>query len=95
VAAYRSIADRHNAAGITFVVDPGIRDYHARPAQVLLADRFAQAALAEVRDPWLRDLPLIGAVDQFIDSSDVLTRPEMWRRAASVYGPTGPATHSS
>lgn len=86
--AYRCIADRHNAAGITPVLDRSTGRYHARPAQVLMAGRFAQATLARVEDPWLRSLPLIGAVDQFIDSSDLLRDPELWRRAASAYGPT-------
>ena len=90
-AAYRCIADRHNAAAITPVLDPRVRDYHGRPAQVLMADRFAQATLAAVDDPWLRGLPLIGAVDQFSDSTDLLRDPELWRRAASVYGGTSPA----
>jgi hypothetical protein len=54
---------------------------------VLLAERFADASLQAVQDPWLRGLPMVGAVDQFVDSSDVLTDPELCRRAASVYGP--------
>jgi len=86
-AGYRCIAARHNAVGITRVLDPDTRRYHSRPARVLMAQRFAEASLEAVHDPWLRSLPLVGAVDQFVDSSDVLTDPELWRRAASVYGP--------
>jgi len=36
------------------------------------ADRFAEACVAAIRDPWLRGLPLVGTVDQFVDSTDVL-----------------------
>jgi hypothetical protein len=91
-AGYRSIAARHNAAGVTPVLDPEIRRYHSRPARVLMAERFAEASLEAVQDPWLRSLPLVGAVDQFVDSSDVLKDPKLWRRAASVYGPAEDAT---
>ncbi|MFZ0214607.1 MAG: hypothetical protein WAM30_01570 [Candidatus Dormiibacterota bacterium] len=38
------------------------------------ADRFADACAATVQDPWLRKLPLVGSVDQFVDSTDVLQR---------------------
>jgi hypothetical protein len=70
---------------------PVSRDYHARPAQVLMADRFVRATLAAVHDPWLRSLPLIGAVDQFVDSTDLLRDPDLWQRAASAYGSISPA----
>jgi hypothetical protein len=58
-----------------------IRTYHERPAQVLMADRFAHACLATVTDPALRDLPLVGAVD----SVDLLSEPQRWRRLAAPY----------
>jgi hypothetical protein len=86
-AAYRSVARRHNAAGLTRPVDPEVRAYHSRPAQVLLAERFVEASLEVVTDPWLRSLPLVGAVDQVVDSTDALTDPQVWRRLAGVYGP--------
>jgi hypothetical protein len=43
-AAYGALAERHNASGLTEPLDPGVRSFHARPAQVLMADRFAGAA---------------------------------------------------
>jgi hypothetical protein len=51
-----------------------------------MAERFADASLEAVHDPWLRSLPRVGAVDQFVDSSDVLADPRLWRRAAGVFG---------
>jgi len=86
-AAYRSIACRSNAAGVTPVLDPEVRSYHGRPARVLMAERFVQAWLEAVEDPWLRSLPLVGAVDQLVDSTDVLEDPQLCRRVAAVYGP--------
>ena len=84
--AYRSIAHRSNAAGVTPILDPAVRNYYGRPAQVLMAERFADAALDAVHDPWLRSLPMVGSVDQFVDSSEVLADPKLWRRAAGVFG---------
>jgi hypothetical protein len=84
--AYRSIAHRSNAAGVTRILDPEVRSYYGRPAQVLMAERFADAALDAVHDPWLRSLPMVGAVDQFVDSNEVLADPKLWRRAAGVFG---------
>jgi hypothetical protein len=84
-AAYTRLARRHNAARVTEPVDPAIRSYHTRPAQVLMAERFADACAATVADPALRDLPLIGAVDQAVDSVDLLSAPQRWRRLATLY----------
>jgi hypothetical protein len=50
-----------------------------------MADRFADACLATVTDPALRDLPLVGAVDQAVDSVDLLSAPQQWRRLAALY----------
>lgn len=86
-AAYCALARRHDARGLTAPVDPTIRDYHGRPAQVLLADRFTDALLRTVTDPELLDLPLVGAVDQATDSTDVLERPDVYRRLEGVYAP--------
>jgi hypothetical protein len=83
--AYTRLAQRHNQARVTEPVDPAIRSYHTRPAQVLMAERFADACTATVADPALRDLPLVGAVDQAVDSVDLLTAPQRWRRLAALY----------
>lgn len=83
--AWSTLARRHNATALTPRVDASLRDYHGRPAQVLLADRFADACLATVRDPALRALPLIGGVDQVVDSTDVLEHPSAWRRLGALY----------
>ena len=83
--AYTQLARRHNEARITEPLDAGIRGYHGRPAQVLMADRFSDACRATLTDPTLRDLPLIGAVDQAVDSVDVLSAPQQWRRLNALY----------
>jgi hypothetical protein len=70
VAAYETVAEAHNALGLTAPVDPRTSDYHDRPFRVIHADRFVEPLLAGLTDPRLRS-PL-GAVEQYLDSTDVL-----------------------
>jgi hypothetical protein len=84
-AAYGTLARRHNRAGITDPLPATTGPYHSRPAAVLMADRFTAACLATVTDPALRALPLIGAIDQHTDSTDVLSDPRLFRRTAALY----------
>jgi len=83
--AYTILARRHNTAGLTVPVEPSVGSYYSRPAQVLMAGRFTDALLATVTDPGLRALPLIGAIDQAVDSTDILSTPEIYRRFAGMY----------
>ncbi|MGZ8734995.1 MAG: DUF4037 domain-containing protein [Acidimicrobiia bacterium] len=80
------IATEHNAASITEPIDPTTRPYHSRGFPVLMADRFTDACVARVADPWLRALPLVGSIDQFADSTDVLQFPDRAGRLAALYG---------
>ncbi len=82
--AYEAVAATHNQLGITDPVDPATRPYHARPFQVLQAERFTAALTARITDPAISFLSTIGAVDQFIDSTDVLSHPELTRVASNV-----------
>jgi hypothetical protein len=72
MAAYESMAVRHNALGLTAPVDPRVRPFHDRPFRVLDAGRFADALTAGITDPELRGRPRTGAIDQFADNTDVL-----------------------
>jgi hypothetical protein len=79
--AYEAAAARHNALGLTEHVDPATRPYHGRPFQVLHAERLAEALVASIADPFIRGLPPTGAVDQHVDSTDLLSRPHLTRLA--------------
>jgi hypothetical protein len=85
--AYEVIAALHNQLALTDPIDPTTRPYHSRPFQVLHAERFTAALTTRITDPAIRALPAIGAVDQFIDSTDVLSRPEFTRAATHAMGP--------
>ena len=68
--AYEAAATRHNQLGLTPPLDTRTRRFYDRPYQVINATRFAAALREEITDPQIRHLPLIGAVDQFTDSTD-------------------------
>lgn len=81
VVAYRLVGERHNLLGITPAVDAEPRPYHGRPYLVSAAGDFVAACLSCLKDPWLASLAPVGSVDQFADSTEVLTCP---RSAARV-----------
>ena len=85
-AALEIAARKHNELGLSELIDPSVRGFHSRPFQVLLAERFVEACLVRVGDPRLRCAPLIGSIDQWVDSTDVLERPERILRSGAIYG---------
>ncbi len=88
VEAIEALARRHNALGLTAHLEPTVRNFHSRPFRVIDAGRFAAACIDSVSDPWLRELPRVGAIDQLVDSTDVLSVGDVALRAAGFYGST-------
>ena len=81
----RKLAARHNALGVTWHVDEIVGLFHSRPFRVLGSGRFVDACLERVSDAWLRSLPPVGSIDQFADSTDVLSNTDVFPRVASFY----------
>ncbi|MGW2049863.1 DUF4037 domain-containing protein [Streptomyces sp. NPDC001858] len=81
---YEAVAATHNRLGLTDPVDPATRPYHTRPFKVLHAERFTTALTSRITDPAISSLPTIGTVDQFIDSTDVLSHLELTRAATDA-----------
>ena len=79
------LAARHNALGVTAPVDESVGFFHDRPFRVLGSARFVDACLERVTDPWLRSLPLTGAIDQFVDSTDVLSKNDVFPTARALF----------
>ncbi|WP_432851626.1 DUF4037 domain-containing protein [Amycolatopsis sp. CA-161197] len=69
--AYETVAAQHNSLGLTEPIDPRTRGFHNRPYRVLGADRFVAALHPGA----------IGAIDQWVDSTDVLGRHARTRAA--------------
>jgi len=90
VTASETVAGLHNDLGLTVPVDPRARTFHDRPFRVLGAERFSAALVRDIDDPTLRALPLTGAIDQFVDSTDALGHRVRSRAlAAALYSQRG------
>ncbi|NKB68235.1 MAG: DUF4037 domain-containing protein [Candidatus Latescibacteria bacterium] len=85
-AAYECIAHRFNALRLTTQVNPQVRLFHTRPFRVLEADRFVDACLSSIDNTWLRCQPLVGSIDQFADSTDILSNARHSDALANIYG---------
>jgi hypothetical protein len=83
--AYRKTAIRFNALRLTGPVEVEPHQFHERPAIVLGAGRFVAACLQAVKDQKVRELGLVGAIDQFADNTEVLSNPKAYRKLISIY----------
>jgi hypothetical protein len=72
-AAYEFVARKHNKLGITDPLPTQVSHFHERPFNVLHSSRFVEAIRGAIQDPEVLALPEhLGAVDQFVDSTDAL-----------------------
>jgi hypothetical protein len=83
--AYETVARVHNTSGFPPIGDPTVRPFHNRPFLVLDSERFVGACLSAVGDERLRALPRVGSIDQFVDSTDVLSYAHHAARLRAVY----------
>jgi hypothetical protein len=85
--AYQIVAAMHNDLGITEPLSTQASHFHSRPFLIIEAGRFADALRDQIKDERVRNLPeAIGSVDQFVDSTDVLSNAAVRRRAKAIYG---------
>jgi len=82
--AYRAAAGLHNGLGLTPALSTRTRRYYNRPYRVINAGRFSAALLDAIADPQVRKLPGVGAVDEFIDSTDALGNTGLLRAAIAA-----------
>jgi hypothetical protein len=89
--AYRAAAGLHNGLGLTPALSTRTRRYYNRPYRVINAGRFSEALLDAIADPQVRQLPGVGAVDEFIDSTDALGHIGLLRAAIAAASGAGQA----
>lgn len=80
-AAYEVVAEMHNALGLADPLPARPRDFYGRPFRVIALHGFADALLARVREERVRRVAargLIGSLDQFSDSTDLVAHAG-WR----------------
>ncbi len=86
IPAYEYVAAKHNLLKITEKLPEQVREFHGRPFSVISMGDFSKAICDKIdgsptADPRLKKLlkqPLIGSVEQFSDSTDILSNP-VWR----------------
>ena len=83
--AYEYVAHCYNQLNLTPLVAPKVRMFYKRPFRVLGGDRFAEKCLAAIQDERLKGQPFVGSVDQFVDSTDVLSSAHRSRRLIDIY----------
>jgi hypothetical protein len=95
--AYEAVARLHNATGVTPPLDPAVRPtFYDRPYQIPDSGQFVHALRDQIRDERVRSLPLAGAVDQFIDSTDALGDRDLRHAAtATQLAGVGAPTHAA
>jgi len=83
-AAYQILGQAQNELALAEPVDPTVRPYHDRPFLVLHAERFVDALRRSIADPAIGRLPLLGTIDQVVDSTDVMRSSARNRRIVSA-----------
>ena len=84
--AYEYMAKMHNELGITEPLNTQVSQFHNRPFLIIQADEFADAIHAKIEDDEVKRLPkYLGGIDQYVDSTDVLSYTEKFRRFWSMY----------
>lgn len=79
--AYEKVAEIHNSLKITKPLPTKTSNYHERSYLVIHADVFAEAIREEIKDAQLRSIKgNFGSVDQFVDSTDVLSYPQIFKK---------------
>ena len=78
---YERLAEMHNALGITQPLETKVSPFYTRPYMVIHAERFAEAIRNVISDEEVKHIKvMIGGVDQFVDSTDVLSEPKILTR---------------
>jgi hypothetical protein len=84
--AYAVVAQMHNARAVTDPQPTEVERFFGRPFSVIFGERFAKALVARIEDPSVRQIPLlIGGVDQWSDSTDVLETATLRARLRVLY----------
>ena len=90
--AYELIAARHNRLGLTEPLPAKVSQFHSRPYLVIQAGDFAEAIRRTITDPVILALPPhLGAIDQYVNSTDVLSDPAQFEQFRALYRPAGSA----
>ncbi len=84
--AYSQLAEMHNALRITTPLETEVSPFYSRPYKVIHAERFANEITKAVKDPDVRKIKAsIGSIDQFVDSTEIMSEPQLYRKLRSLF----------
>jgi hypothetical protein len=84
--AYEIMAGLHNELGITEPVSARVSRFYSRPFMVIQGERIARTIWEAITDEAVKALPFgVGKVDQYLDSTDVLSHISRCRALGVVY----------
>jgi hypothetical protein len=85
-AAYEIVAAMHNDLTITGPVPTRVSRFHDRPFLVIQGETIASAIWEAIQDKEVRALPYgVGKIDQYVDSTDILSSSTRCRRLRALY----------
>jgi hypothetical protein len=86
VAAYKFVADMHNQLAVTPPIQSKVTYFYDRPFRVIDGGTAAETIWQSITDKAVQALPPgLGKVDQFVDSTDILSNTRRCRMLASFY----------
>jgi len=76
----------HNDLGITAPVPAKVSRFWSRPFWVIQGERIARTIWKVIQDQEVERLPFgVGKVDQYVDSTDILSNTERCRQLGVLY----------
>jgi len=82
---YEYIGGMHNKLGLIELIEAKVKKFYNRPYKVLESSRFVEALRVKIKSKKVKALPLVGSIDQFVDSSDIKGWPERAKALRSIY----------
>ncbi len=79
--AYLTLARLHRTRGLPGTFHPALGPFHDRPFTVINAEEIIAAIRAEIADPAVSALPVIGSLDQVTDATPLIEAPDRARQA--------------
>jgi len=80
------VAEMHNALGITKPYPTKVSPFYSSPYKVIHSERFADEIRKGIKDQEVRKIEIpIGSIDQFIDSTNVMDKPQLYRKLRTMY----------
>ncbi|RJQ24697.1 DUF4037 domain-containing protein [Candidatus Parcubacteria bacterium] len=84
--AYKIIANGHNKLAITDEMNTEVSSYHKRPYLTIHGHDFADAIKQKITNEEIKNMKYaIGNVSQFIDSTDILSRPTLTKKLLVLF----------